>query len=126
MSLLELAIGRHLQCIFVLDRFDNQTLFQVACYGRRPAIAPLQQLCPRGELQTSLVILAVAVALVAPLDQQRPNVTFEEFDRLRIELRGLRIGRTRNGRQVERKTDNSHRKYAAHAEIPTEEGAEQR
>ena len=95
LSLLELAIGRHLQRVFVLNRFDDQAFFQVACDGRGTAVAATQNRRPRREFQTAFGILAFTVALVAPLDQQRPNVAFEEFDRLGIELRRFRVGRVR-------------------------------
>ena len=88
----QLLLRRHLEVlILVVDRLDEQTFLRIARDDRRPQVAPLAHPCARVEEQVAAQLLGLGgMALVALLDQDRPDSRFEEGDALRCRrlLRG--------------------------------------
>ena len=72
----ELAVGGHLEPRIV-DRLDDQALLGLAGHDRRPRLAPFEDGLQRVEPQAPFLFL-VAVARVALLGEQRPDVLLEE------------------------------------------------
>ena len=73
----ELAVGGHLEPL-VVDRLDDQALLGLAGHDRRSRLAPFEDRLQRVEPQAPFLLL-VAVARVAVLGQQRPDVLLEEL-----------------------------------------------
>ena len=73
----ELAGGGHLEPL-VVDRLDEQALVGLAGHDRRSRLAPLENRLQRVEPQAPFLLL-VAVARVAVLGQERPDVLLEEL-----------------------------------------------
>ena len=72
----ELAVGGHLEPL-VVDRLDDQALLGLAGHDRRSRLAPFENRLQRVEPQAPFLLL-VAVARVAFLGEQRPDVLLEE------------------------------------------------
>ena len=104
----------------MLDRLDEQALVRLARHGRRPAVAPLEHRLPTREAQPALRLLA-AVALLALLDQERPDLLLEERDPVGI-IAGARPvpgrrGRAAHGQQGEAQPHDDDRP-SSHRQFP--------
>ncbi len=92
----------------VVDRLDDQALFGLAGDDRRSRLAPFEDRLQRVEPQAPFLLL-VAVARVALLSEQRPDVLLEEV--LAGGLGGgVRLAAIRGGQG---RSDRYHHSYAA-------------
>ena len=79
----KLARRRHLQLgVGLRDGLNQQALIRLARHERRPGVAPLERRLAAVEPQARGLLL-LAVALEAAVDQDRPDLRLEEFDRFR-------------------------------------------
>ncbi len=86
----ELTLRRHLQLAAMLDGRDEQALARLARHGRRAAVAPLEHRIPAREAQPAFRLVA-AVALLALLGQERPDLLLEELGRAGVVRAGRRL-----------------------------------
>src|SRR5262249_18391307 len=94
------SLRRHLEILIApSNRLDDPTLLGIAGDDRRARVAALEEPFAGVEEEPALELLrALAVALVAALDQTRADALLEEFDLLRGGRRRflLRYGRGRD------------------------------
>ena len=94
----QLFLGRHLQVrVGVLDRLDQQALGRVAGHDCLARVAASQDGFAGVELEVAFVLF-VAVALVAIVDEQRPNLAFKELDALRRKAGSFRLAKRQRHR----------------------------
>src|SRR5262249_44559729 len=74
----QLALGRHARLFLVANGLDEPALFRVTRHEDRPRIAALEEAFPRRQAEAAL-LLAVAVAGVAPPAPHRPDLLLEEI-----------------------------------------------
>src|SRR5262249_40925355 len=75
---IELPLRRHLRFVFVIDRFDEQTLLRVAGDDGRAGVAVLQHGVARIKAQAARVLLP-AVTFEAVVHEDWPNRFLEEL-----------------------------------------------
>ena len=77
----ELAVRRHLQVVaLILDRLDDERLRRITSHEGRAGVAPLQHARLRVEQQAPLLVGVGGVAVVAVVDEDRPDLRLEERD----------------------------------------------
>ncbi len=107
LGIAQLAVGGHLQGVAIADRLDQIAVDRLAGDRRRPRFAPFEHRGSVGQLEPSLGLFQIAMALVAALDEQRPHLAFDELERFRIGGRGSRrfIGQRRTTTDADERGD---------------------
>src|SRR5207245_6587122 len=86
-----LVVRRHLQVfIRISDRLDQQSLVRLAWNDGRSVVAPLQDPIARVEKQPAFELFGIlAMALIAILDKNRPNLFLEKFNARGVRACGI-------------------------------------